>query len=148
MSAIPIYSVLNARRQPRLALPVLRTADLLITQCFADPEEDDPADDVNGTGATASAAEQRLLALVQAIRREARGSADLARLTAAASALCHAAARGAAVRAAALPPVLAILVSRYPKARLIVVAARYFLSHCTANQDMEAHPSVSRHCKV
>jgi len=69
----------------------------------------------------ASATEQRLLALVQAIRREARGTADLARLTAVASALCHAAARGAAVRSAALPPVLALLVSRYPKARCIAV---------------------------
>ena len=107
-----------------MALPVLRSADLLITQCFADPSEEGLADTVDQTDGEASAVEQRLLALVAAIRREARGSADLARLTAAASALCHAAARGAAVRAAALPPVLAFLVSRYPKARFVAAAVR------------------------
>ena len=115
---------LPARRQPRMALPVLRTADLLFTQCFADPAEEEFANGGDRKAAASKATEQRLLALVQAVRREARGCADLARLTAAASALCHAAARGAAVRTAALPPVLALLVSRYPKARCIDKTAR------------------------
>ena len=110
--------IVDVRRQPRMALPLLRTADLLITQCFADSPEL-PAGGVlpEGSPAPIDTAEHRLLALVQAVRKEARGCADTARPTAAATVLCHAAARGAAVRAAALPPVLALLSSRYPKAR-------------------------------
>ena len=106
-----------------MGLPLLRTADLLITHCFADPA-DNLADDAppDASRAMAEAGEERLLALVQAIRDEARGCADLARLTAAAAALCHAAGRGSALRAAALPAVLALLVSRFPKVRSLHLA--------------------------
>ena len=106
-------------RQPRLALPLLRTADLLITHCFVDPAEE-LGDDTLAPGASwasSKAAEEQLLALVRAIRDEARGCADPTRLMVAATALCHAAGRGSVVRAAAFPAVLALLASRYPKVR-------------------------------
>ena len=133
-----------------MALPLLRTADLLITHCFSDPA-DGHTDDAAPTAcpASAAAAEGRLLALVQAIRNEARGCADLARLTSAATALCHAAGRGPAVRTEALPSVLALLASRYPKVRFRPLELRSLLLDVIKGvlTDSRVHPQRVGHRK-
>ena len=104
-----------------MALPLLRTADLLITQCGLCelvPIQHSPSDAQPAPVTalqTAAAAEAQLLALVEAVKGEARSCADVGRLLAATEVLCHAAGAGGAVRVAALAPVMVLLCSRYPK---------------------------------
>lgn len=105
-----------------MALPLLRTADLLLTQGgLVDllPPKAGTADGMDiADGSVAAAAELRLLALVELAKGEARSCTDVGRLMGAASLLCHAGGCGGALRAGAFAPLMVLLLNRYPKVGL------------------------------
>ena len=104
-----------------MALPLLRTADLLLTQgglaelvtpTAAAASGGDVAD---AAGDIVASAELRLLALIELAKGEARSCTDVGRLMGAATLLCHLAGCGGVLRGAALAPIMVMLLNRYPK---------------------------------
>ncbi|CAL8461606.1 g1137 [Coccomyxa elongata] len=98
------------QKSPRLALPLLKAADVLYTECGL---EDLPA--------------TRFIPgeLLELVKEEARGCRDVPSLTWAATSLCHLAGAPAPACFGALHALLTLLVNRYPKVRKSVVEQLY-----------------------
>uniref|UniRef100_A0A061RN78 Tubulin-specific chaperone D n=1 Tax=Tetraselmis sp. GSL018 TaxID=582737 RepID=A0A061RN78_9CHLO len=69
------------------------------------------------TGAADGLREGLLLEMLEMTRNEARGCADVSRLLACTTTICQLVGAGGAVREAALPAALALLINRFPKVR-------------------------------
>ncbi|GIL68790.1 hypothetical protein Vafri_22026 [Volvox africanus] len=114
-------------KSSRLATPLLRIAVLLITKApdvaevrlpRPPPPQAAVTDPECTTDGSSMAPSSRFVDhLVEAVRAETRGCADVARLVDAGSLLCHLVAYGGHCRTSALQGLMVLLISKYPKVR-------------------------------
>ncbi|EFJ45543.1 hypothetical protein VOLCADRAFT_94333 [Volvox carteri f. nagariensis] len=125
-------------KSPRLATPLLRTALLLVTKAadvaevqlprppppqaaaaaISEPPSAPPPSSSSSSSSSSPACCSRLVDhLVEVVRAETRGCADVARLVDAGTLLCHLVPYGGHCRTSALQGLMVLLCSRYPKVR-------------------------------